>query len=114
MARLERLELPARCLEGSCSILTELQAHFLLIGEAGFEPATSCSQSRRAKPSYATPRIISTIGAPLSYKWPKYSSFEEKINGFITIMFNSFIYLAKVQLNLRVWTYPCPHQNFIS
>ncbi len=28
MARQERLELPTRCLEGSCSILTELLARF--------------------------------------------------------------------------------------
>ena len=27
VARLERLELPTRCLEGSCSIQAELQAH---------------------------------------------------------------------------------------
>jgi hypothetical protein len=28
------------------------------VGAAGFEPATSCSQSRRDKPGYATPRIL--------------------------------------------------------
>ena|GEM_PF-5302914 len=29
----------------------------LSVGAAGFEPATSCSQSRRDEPGYATPRI---------------------------------------------------------
>ena len=29
-----------------------------LVGAAGFEPATSCSQSRRDEPGYATPREI--------------------------------------------------------
>ncbi len=28
------------------------------VGVAGFEPATSCSQSRRDKPGYATPRGV--------------------------------------------------------
>jgi hypothetical protein len=30
------------------------------VGVAGFEPATSCSQSRRDEPGYATPRIKRT------------------------------------------------------
>ena len=29
-----------------------------MVGVRGFEPPTSCSQSRRAKPSYATPRKL--------------------------------------------------------
>ena len=29
---------------------------FLFVGVAGFEPATSCSQSRRDEPGYAIPR----------------------------------------------------------
>jgi hypothetical protein len=29
----------------------------MVVGAAGFEPATSCSQSRRDEPGYATPRI---------------------------------------------------------
>src|SRR5436190_17320467 len=33
------------------------------VGAAGFEPATSCSQSRRARPGCATPRVAhSTAG----------------------------------------------------
>jgi hypothetical protein len=35
MARLERLELPTRCLEGSCSIRTELQARSRLPNQSG-------------------------------------------------------------------------------
>jgi hypothetical protein len=51
MARLERLELPTRCLEGSCSIhlsYRRVEAGENDIGESGFEPPTSCSQGRRA------------------------------------------------------------------
>jgi hypothetical protein len=34
---------------------------FLFVGVAGFEPATSCSQSRRDEPGYATPRSIKEL-----------------------------------------------------
>jgi hypothetical protein len=35
LARLERLELPTRCLEGSCSVQTELQAHPRVYNQSG-------------------------------------------------------------------------------
>ncbi len=74
MARQERLELPTRCLEGSCSILlsywrvgdlsfpTITQSLIFFnpssereIGESGFEPPTSCSQGRRANQAAPLP-----------------------------------------------------------
>ncbi len=35
------------CLEGRCSIQLSYATDIFLVGVAGFEPATSCSQSRR-------------------------------------------------------------------
>ena len=74
MARQERLELPTRCLEGSCSIrlsywrvddlgfptIAQSPLFFNLlkegaIGESGFEPPTSCSQGRRANQAAPLP-----------------------------------------------------------
>ncbi len=73
LARLERLELPTRCLEGSCSIqLSYRRASNVFyfnencpfqspppakkrVGEIGFEPTTSCSQGRRANQAAPLP-----------------------------------------------------------
>ena len=71
LARLEGLEPPTRCLEGSCSIRLSYRRAFLglnqpvyinepklscsLIGEIGFEPTTSCSQGRRANQAALLP-----------------------------------------------------------
>src|SRR3972149_12069899 len=35
-----------------------------MVGTAGFEPATSCTPSRRAKPGCATSRLQSTMVSP--------------------------------------------------
>ena len=61
-ARLEGLEPPTRCLEGSCSIHLSYRRvengrvpGWGLIGESGFEPPTSCSQGRRASQAAPLP-----------------------------------------------------------
>ena len=57
--RLERFELPTLCLEGRCSIHLSYRRIMSIasgtIGEVGFEPTTSCSQSKRANQAAPLP-----------------------------------------------------------
>ena len=99
MARLERLELPTRCLEGSCSIhlsyrrtlyLYRLSQNILRsslsqIGEIGFEPTTSCSQGRRANQAALLPGSRKRGQAPFLGDCPN-SSLSTRRKGTISLL----------------------------